>query len=567
MRKTLAAFSLIRTHLSVLGTSRSSLITQYLEWYSQLTAGQVSETPTSPLAQMSSEVFEQHVPAMLRTYRPVLGLVTLDHLKRLMPIFTETLEVFLCRHPYPAAKDTATCVSDYRELKSALFQNGHVAWARFNPRSGKVFMWCHVMIGRLVVSPLTQLLESDKARDRAQQRILRLALKIVHLDTRIDDLADVLHDEKLVDLAVRLVTAPPTEFESTAATVLDELTTYNGGIFKPYFENTVSLWRDVISEISRLGVTGPYGESLVLKLREDMAELMESMRFSVALNKQRCLPSLAEMERKLASNMMVKIIFDICRIVLSCEGVELPKELEAPFREFESTLQILFRLANNIATREREVRERDMTNMIFAITQKFLTGGYAQWLETHPGQAFGAYIFSERLANGESEGFSWASFGDLFSLREQSDISTMISESMQIAVRNGLVLQADFGQGDAHHFVTELRSAVQTQKLPADEEQKLTDLLGRLESALVLENKKTNVLCKFLLHDSVMADFYAYWCSKSCTLDGIIDDNIRQVPETWRSAEKYVAAMRQYKDNNIVFLLSYLVFSMVKGAT
>ena len=64
-----------------------------------------------------------------------------------------------------------------------------------------------------------------------------------------------------------------------------------------------------------------------------------------------------------------------------------------------------------------------------------------------------------------------------------------------------------------------------------------------------------------------MAEFYTYWQDKSLVLDTTIAQNISDTPMGWQHRDAYVASMEKYKDNNVLFLLTYLVFSMVKGAT
>ncbi len=559
MRKNLASDPLAGLVQLISFTGIPPIIGQYLMWLSQLRTNPVAESATA------RKVFEQYIPSVLRIYRPILDFVELSHLQRLVPILNEVVGTFGGSCPYPESRDTENCVRDYKALKQSLFKEGlYPEWMRFTPRSDKLFKWCYVMIKRLVISPMMELVE-NKQRLEMENRILHLVMKIVHLDTKIDDLADVLHDEELVALCNKMITVPLAELDTVIKDISERLGQYKGGIFKTYFENTAALWKEVLTELSEL--CGPTSETdpLMVKFRKDMADLMESMKFSVIINQRRALPPLIEMEEKLSPNMMVRIIFDVSRIVLRNRGIDFPSTLAASFVEFETTLQALFRLSNNIATREREVGERDMTNMIFAIAQRAINGNYLQWLETHPERTFKDYISSEKVVNGESAHFYWASFGDLFSLNEQREISEIIRKIQDILNRNHVILDGEVG--DIRQFIASVRPTLKSTVLPSTESEALLHALDQLESMTVLEDKKTAVLCKFLLQRSVMGDFYAYWCEKCRTLDKLIADGVSRAPQTWGSSEPYKRCLEQYRENNILFLLSYLVFSMEKGAT
>ena len=556
----------ISVNHTAIGISKTPpLIVEYIEWVGKELSQKKSHT-TNPEQRLTQMFLDEHIPTALKLYRPILGRVELRHIKDSIPILCKIVGTFTGAIEYPATKDTEICIADYKALKTKLFQGDSPEWMRFNVRSDKLFKWCSVVIGELVVSPMMELLPHER-RKIVQAAILRVSTQVVHLDTRIDDLANVLHDQHLNDQAHKLLSTPLAQLETVTQEMLATLNDYKGGIFKPYFENTASLWGSVLTELSTLCGPTPDHDPLMKGFLKNIQELMESMHFSVRLNRERTLPLMSEMEAKLSSNMMVKIIFDITKIFLRKEGIEFPAEISESFSKFETDLQVLFRLANNIATREREVGERDMTNMIFAVAEKFITGQFNIWQVTHPTESFQKFVSSERFANGESDGFKWDSFAALFSLTDQENISGIIQTIKTSVQTEDLRLDSSTALNDVNYFIVSVRQLLTESSLADETRERISASLDLLEQALVMENKKTAVLCKFLLKPQVMAEFYTYWQDKSLVLDATIAENISDTPMEWPHRAAYVASMEKYKDNNALFLLTHLVFSMVKGAT
>ncbi len=272
----------------------------------------------------------------------------------------------------------------YKDLKEALSKE----YPHFNVRSKKLFLWCYTVINQLVFRPLMNLLPKDDESQRKIQRLGTISEKIVIFDTLIDDIADCIKDAFLLKKFTEIARVSSEEL----ALLKKEVSEYKNGVYKDYFEFTCKLWGEIKQGLSELLEIPSVPETFIIHVKE----LMETMHYSLQLNLLQKLPEdFAEMETKLSSNMMVKILFDAqLAVIKNTIHLQLPSEIQSQFDEIVEILEKSFHHANCFATHERETMEEDITNSLFKIAESYYNAQFLDWSTTHPKEPFANYLKS-----------------------------------------------------------------------------------------------------------------------------------------------------------------------------
>lgn len=521
----------------------------YINWV-------VSVSPEDP---HHRRLLAELIPVTLREYRFLFQDIGLPQIQKIVPSFLEIFGYFSGDQPFPYSDYSDASVRAYQDLKKNLFFADSPDWIRFTGRSDKVYKWCYVMIKDIVLAPLLPMVPPEKQAS-VQNNVLGLASMMVIFDTQIDDLADVFHDRFLIESTRKVISSPPECVSQEISQALDAVSDYKNGVFFEFFKDSMGLWRQILDHV--IGSTahcGVKGAQFLKQFTDSVKDLMDAMAYAVDVNTSRKLPSLPDLVTSLSANMMVKIVFDIIEIEFGRAGVFFPESTKPMFDRCQTMFQSSFRLSKNIATRERGMAERDMTNTIFVIAEQYLEGQFQVWQTTHSGQTFRQFISGQTMANRHSQPVDWDNFSSMFDLTSHQRASALI-QSIRSHVPLDMSAQLLHGVNGAKDIISLARS-IHSQD-PA-----LNIQIQELEDCLQKEAVTLKTLCEFLLKNPVLETVYRYWKDQARQLACAIDDTIQSIPLDYSHRDAFATGLNQYFENNGLFLLGCLVISKIQEAS
>ncbi len=440
------------------------------------------------------------------------------------------ISILYKRMPQGSFRESQTSIRRYTKLvndiQAKLIDHNHPKALEFKPRKEFLINWCRILI-ETTSHPLL-LNERENAaymtanKDKLDQ-LFGAEAKLVLFICMVDDIADILQDEKLLSYFINipdLISLPADQVSNEIKKIMVTMKKDGYGEYAEFFEFAGEMWSESIFEIHtimdhELAEDIRSRETLEAAIITNIKKVMFSMSQSVSINvrPETFKGHYDDVERDLAPNMLMTFFKAIEKGLLKSEKREIDPKTEATLDRIFEMGEIIGHSGNNIATLMREIQNGDISNTLILIIDAKLRSDLSLW-----GMSFNRYLDSLFASQAHNISETIISFLELAvecskSNKKLMALATEFCTAKKVELHEFADTLSDIkNDEEIHQF--------KTKYLQHDDDQRFQEIMKELQHKsivlkavqLILDDKKTTPLQTYYerintYFDKIMREF------------------------------------------------------------